>query len=73
MTCPLCKGEKVIRRTHAHPQNTLKEDVCPVCHGIGEVEEINIDNKPLVIYKAHGVYCEPYDKSVQLEACQVIT
>ena len=71
MTCPLCKGEKVIRRTHAHPQNTLKEDVCPVCHGSGEVEIINIENKPIEIYYT-DYSLEPYEHA-QPVACQVVT
>ena len=58
MTCPLCKGEAVIRRTHAHPQNTVKEDTCPVCGGTGVVEEIATKKSILKIYKYHGAYAE---------------
>jgi len=61
MTCPLCAGQKVIRRTHAHPQNTTKEDVCPVCGGTGEVEEVKTGKSQLVIYKYYGAYAEMYD------------
>lgn len=52
----MCKGAKVIRRPHAHPQNTVKEDVCPVCNGTGDVEEIKTDKQQIVLYKYHGTY-----------------
>ena len=56
--CELCDGKGFITRPHAHPQNTIKKDVCPVCNGTGEAEIIQVDGKRIVIYKAYGIFTE---------------
>lgn len=66
MTCPLCSGKGYIKK-HPHPQNTCEDIMCPVCGGTGETEEIKVDNKPIVIYKAHGIY-SAYAQDTELTA-----
>jgi len=65
-TCPLCKGIGIIPR-HPHPQNTSDDQVCPVCYGSGEVEEIATKKSILKIYKYHGVY-SAYAQDAELTA-----
>jgi len=49
-TCLLCNGRGYIKRTHAHPQNPEKTDVCPVCKGKGKVDIVPTSKQQIVLY-----------------------
>ena len=52
-TCPLCAGKGTIpvRRIH-FGDGVYKPEMCNVCHGTGEVEEVQTDKKHIVMYYA---------------------
>ena len=35
----------------AHPQNSIDDEVCIVCNGSGEVEEVATDKQQIKVYK----------------------
>ena len=55
MNCPLCANSREVGKVPSakvDPQNVLEYDICPVCYGSGEVEEIHTSKQQIVIYYA---------------------
>ena len=51
MICPLCSGKGVIPTRKVHwGDGVYKPDVCPACHGTGEVEEKETSKHHIVMY-----------------------
>jgi len=50
IVCPLCSGTGMMPKP-AHPQDVIPDEICIVCHGSGEVEEVATDKQQIKVYK----------------------